>query len=180
MHLFLYPHVLSRSMNYGLLGVGSLAALLAGSIIIMSAPSVNAISGAFSLSGTGSGLIECTNGDSFIGTIDFDAVQNPDGTVSGTITINDPDTPAVTNAPIDSGKISNNHFKLVSNNPGSVGAVPFCHGGDDPDIIEIKGQGGDGVNVKFISTCIGVGDDDVECVSGKGSFLSDVTITSTP
>ena len=167
-------------MNYGLLGVGSLAALLAGSIIVMSAPSVNAIPGPFSLSGSGSGLVECTNGDSFIGTIDFDAVHNPDGTVSGTITINDPDTPAVTNAPIDDGKISNNHFKLVSNNPSSVDAVPFCHGGDDPDIIEIKGHGGEGVKVKFISTCIGVGDDDVECVSGKGKFLSDVAITSTP
>ena len=165
-------------MNYGLLGVGSLAALLAGSIIIMSAPSVNAIPGPFSLSGTGSGLVECTNGDSFIGTIDIEAVQNSDCTVSGTITINDPDTPAIPNAPIDDGKISNNHFKLVSNNPGSVDAVPFCHGGDDPDIIEIKGHDGEGV--KFISTCIGVGDDDVECVSGKGKFLSDVTITSTP
>ena len=161
MFLFLYPHVLSRSMNYGLLGVGLLAAVLAVSFIIMSAPSVGAIPGSFSLSGTGSGLVECTNGDSFIGTIDIEAVQNSDCTVSGTITINDPDTPAIPNAPIDDGKISNNHFKLVSNNPGSVDAVPFCHGGDDPDIIEIKGHGGEGVKVKFISTCIGVGEDDV-------------------
>ena len=168
------------SMNYGLLGVGLLAAPLAISIIIMGAPSVNAVPGSFSLSGTGIGLVQCTNGDSFTGTIDIEAVQNSDGTVSGTITINDPDTPAVTNAQIDSGKISNNHFKLVSNSPVSLDDVPFCHGGDDPDIIEIKGNGGEGANVKFISTCIGAGDDDVECVSGKGTFLSDVTITSTP
>jgi hypothetical protein len=167
-------------MNYGQLGVGVLAAALAVSIIIISAPTVNAIPGPFSLSGTGSGLVECTNGDSFVGTIDIEAVQNPDGTVSGTITINDPDTPAITNAPIDSGKISNNHFKLVSNNADSVDAVPFCHGGDDPDIIEIKGRGGEGIQVNFISTCIGVGEDDVECVSGEGRFLSNVAITSTP
>jgi hypothetical protein len=166
-------------MNYRLIGVGSLAALFTASMIVMSAPAANA-AGSFSLTGAGSGLVTCTNGDSFEGSITIDAVQNPDGTVSGTITIFDPDTPATTIAPIDDGKISNNHFKLISNNPESVGAVPFCHGGDDPDIIEIKGTGGEGVRVKFISTCIGVGEDDVECVSGTGRFLSDVTITDTP
>ena len=43
-------------------------------------------------------------------------------------------------------------------------------------MVEIKGQGGEDVSVKFISTCIGAGDDDVECVSGKGTIISDVNI----
>lgn len=131
---------------------------------------------AFNISGHGSGLVECTN-NSFIGTIAIDAAQGPDGTMSGTITITDPDTPATTVAQIDDGSISNHEFTLISNNPSSIEG-PFCHSGDDPDTIQVMGINGEGVEISFDSICIDEGGDDVECVSSKGVFVGDVSITS--
>lgn len=163
-------------MNHSMALVASLAAIT-GFSMITAATLANASRGPFELAGTGTGLVVCTNSVSFEGTISINAVQADDGTVSGTITVNDPDTPAVTNAVIDDGKISNNHFKLISNNPISEGLVPFCHGGDDPQIIEVKGTGGEDVHVKFISTCIGAGEEDVECVTSEATLSVDITIS---
>ena len=141
---------------------------------------VTAASPLYELSATGTGLVKCSNGDSFTGNIEINAIENPDGTVSGIIVVTDPVEGTITNANIDGGKINKNHFKLVSNDVSSVEIVPFCHAGDDPDMIVVKGHGGDDVGIKFESICEGAGGDDIECVNGKGLFEGDVEISPVP
>lgn len=79
---------------------------------------------------------------------------------------------------IDGGKINNNKFNLISNDISSAESIPFCHAGDDPARIIVKGHAGEDVKIKFESICEGAGGDDIECVNGQGIFEGDAEISA--
>ncbi len=131
----------------------------------------------FALSGMGAGLIDCIGGNSFQMDMTLIASQNPEGTVSGLITIKDQDG-ATTIALVDSGKIDGKNFQLSSSNPKSVDDVPICHAGDDPNKFELRGVADEEANVRFEAVCKDEGKDGIECSNSRGTFEGKVIVTT--
>lgn len=131
----------------------------------------------FALSGAGAGLIECIGGKSFQMVMTVSANQNPDGIVSGIITITDEDG-ATTMAMIDGGKIDGNSFQLSSSDPNSVDDVPICHSGDDPNKFELRGVADEEAKVRFEAVCEYEGEEGIECSSSRGTFEGKVTVAT--
>jgi len=131
----------------------------------------------FVLSGAGTGLIECIGGKSFSMVMTVSAIQNPEGIVSGNITITDEDD-ATTIAVIDGGKIEAKSFQLSSSDPTSVDDIPICHSGEDPNKLELSGVTDEEAKVRFEAVCEHEGEEDIECSSSRGTFEGRITVTT--
>ena len=129
------------------------------------------------LTGAGVGLIECIGGKSFQMVMTVSAIQNPEGIVSGNITITDEDH-ATTIAMIDGGKIDGKSFHLSSSDPTSVEDVPICHSGEDPNKLELSGVTDEEAGVRFEAVCEHEGEEGVECSSIRGTFEGKITVTT--
>ena len=150
---------------------------IAGIVSIGYAITTSARSPSFALSGAGVGLIECIGGKSFQMVMTVSAIQNPEGMVSGNITITDEDH-ATTIAMIDGGKIDAKSFQLSSSDPTSVDDVPICHSGEDPNKLELRGVADEEDNVRFEAVCEHEGEEGIECSSSRGTFEGRISVTT--
>jgi hypothetical protein len=164
-------------MRRGLIFTLIIIFAIAGIVTSGYAITTSARAASFALSGAGSGLIECIGGKSFQMVMTVSANQNPEGIVSGIITITDQDD-ATTIAMIDGGKIDGKSFQLSSSDPTSVNDVPICHSGEDPNKFELRGVADAESKVSFEAVCDYEVEEGIECSSSRGTFVGKVTVAT--
>lgn len=76
----------SRNLSF----LTALVAATSLTLSLVAIPTISATSPLYELSAAGLGLVECSNGSSFTGSIAIDATENPDGTISGYIVVTYP------------------------------------------------------------------------------------------